>query len=427
MRDLDQEVLRNRSSAYREAAATGKVQWVPEYDAYFVLGREEVVEVTSRPDLYSSCIARGRGAMEVEDRVRQHVIESPEMADLVAQGYGQDAHVRAGLVADPPAHTRQRSLIAPAFRPSRIRAIEQDIRTVAVTLLDRLVERVGTAAESDLMPEWAEPFPLRVLAGVLGVPADRIDDYARWSEGLLLPVGKVNVSEEQFAEMVAARMEFDRFFSDLLLERRQRPQDDFLSDFVSGAAADGEEPLSLDEMLAILEQSVIAGHETTTKLMASALVWLAEAPEMIDRLRGDAKLTDAFVDEVLRLESPSQYGTREATVDTVLGGVAIPRGAAVTISWGAANRDEREFPDPDALIAGRPNRGVHLGFGHGIHYCAGHALARSEMRIGLMEFAERFGGITLTSPGGRQGLAYAPSAMLHGPAALPVRLERRAR
>jgi cytochrome P450 len=425
MSRAEQPALRNRSDAYREARVEGPVQWVPEFDAFFVLGRAEIVEITSRPEVFSSCIARGRGAMAVEDQVRQRVIDSPDMADLVAQGYGRDAHVRAGLVADPPNHTRQRSLIAPAFRPARIRAMEESIREVAVRLLDGLVEEARHGEVVELISAWSEPFPLQVLASVLGVPAELVDDYARWSEGLLKPVGKLSVTEAELEEMVEARQQFDRFFCEMILDRRAHPQDDFLSDFVAGASEEGLEPLTIDEMLGILEQSVIAGHETTTKLMASSLVWLSELPGMLDRLRGEPKLTEAFVDEALRLESPSQYGTRQATRDVELGGVLIPEGSAVITSWGAGNRDERAFADPDSFEVGRSNRATHLGFGHGIHYCAGHALGRTEMRIGLSLFAERFSAVELAVDGGRQGLTHAPSSMLHGPAAVPARLTLR--
>ncbi|NYE35845.1 cytochrome P450 [Nocardioides cavernae] len=422
MSRVEQPALRNRSAAYREARDQGAVQWVPEFDAFFVLGRAEVVEVTSRPDIFSSCIARGRGAMAVEDQVRQQVIDLPEMADLVEQGYGKDAHVRAGLVADPPQHTRQRSLVAPAFRPARIRAMEEDIREVAGQLLGPVVARAAAGEEVELVEAWCKPFPLQVLARVLGVPADMVDDYARWSEGLLKPVGRLSVDDDELAEMVEARLQFDRFFSEMLLERRAHPQDDFLSDFVAGASEEGLQPLTLDEMLGILEQSVIAGHETTTKLMASAMVWLAELPGMLDRLSGDVRLIDAFVDEVLRLDAPSQYGTRQAMRDVELGGVRIPAGSAVITSWGAGNRDAAAFPDPDTFEAGRANRATHLGFGHGIHYCAGHALGRTEMRIGLSILAERVSAVELAVEGGRDGLTYAPSSMLHGPAAVPARL-----
>jgi len=421
----DQSVLRNRAVVYDEARVHGPVQWVPEFDAFFVLGRDELVEVCAHPEVFSSCIARGRGAMDVEDRVRQMVIESPQMADLVAHGYGQDSHVRAGLVADPPSHTRQRALIAPAFRPARVRAIDRMIREVTSELLDEVVEQAAGGAVVDLLEVWAEPFPLRVLAAVLGVPADRVDDYARWGEGLLLPVGKASVTDDQFEEMVAARREFDRFFGHLILDRRANPRDDFISDFVTGAEAEGEEPLSLDEMLAIIEQSVIAGHETTTKLMSSTMLWLSERPDLLDRLHGDRKVVDAFVEEMLRLESPSQYGTRLAVSDYDLGGVRIRAGSAVIISWGAANRDGREFVDPNLLDIQRENRAAHVGFGHGIHYCAGHALGRTEMRVGLELFADRFTRVELAVPGGREALDYAPSSMLHGPTSLPCRLTER--
>lgn len=419
---LDQEVLRDRAPAYRRAAGSGPVHWVEEFDAFLVLGRAEGEQVMDHPETFSNCIARGRGASVVEDEVRRRVVESTEMADLVARGYGRTVEVRAGLTADPPDHTRQRSLIAPAFRPRRIRSMEADIEQVASELLDGVLAAAAQGVV-DLMPTWAGPFPLRVLAGVLGVPEGTVADYGRWSEGLLLPVGRASVTDAELAEMVECRREFDRFFADQLLDRAKRPRDDFLSDFVGGALGGpegGARTLSLDEMLAIIEQFVIAGHETTTRLMASAMVHLMEDPPLLAQLRDDPARTDAFIDEVLRLEAPSQLGTRQALVDTELGGVSIPAGAAVTVLWAASNRDPAEFEAPDLLDLDRANRGSHGSFGRGIHFCVGHALARTEMRIGLRQLAERVESLAFVDPRGRAALPYSPSFMLHGPSAVPA-------
>lgn len=422
IRRLDPETLRRPGPAFRDVAAQGgPVQWSADFDAFMVLGGAEAVEVLRRPELFSSRIARGRGAMEVEDEVRRLAVAAPDMQDLRARGYGASGDVRAGSTADPPRHTRQRALIAPAFSPRRIASFERLVREVTRQLLECLEGR----EEADLQAEFAQPLPLRVLAMVLGVRPEHIDDYSRWSVGILKPVGRPSVDPAELDEMVQCRKEFDRYFADVIQDRLDHPRDDFMTDFAIGATS-GEDPLSLDEMLAMVEQFVIAGHETTTKLLANALVVLMEQPGLLADLRAGREPLHAFIDEMLRLEGPAQLLHRLAMADTTIGGVAIPAGAAVTVVLPAANLDERTFEHPLDVDLQRSNARAHLGFGFGAHFCVGHALARLEATVALDLLLQRLEFLEFATDAGRDGIDYLPSFAMHGPAALRARLRLRA-
>lgn len=421
MRQLDPGALRRPAATFREAADdSGTVQWSDEFDAFMVLGSVEAVEVLRRPELFSSRIARGRGAMEVEDQVRRLAVAAPDMQDLVARGYGASGDVRAGSTADPPRHTRQRSLIAPAFSPRRISSFEPLVRQVTTDLLDALQDR----EEADLLAEFAQPLPLRVLAVVLGVRPEHIDDYARWSVAILKPVGRPSVEPAELDEMVQCRKDFDRYFADVIQDRLDNPRDDFMTDFASGATA-GADPLTLDEMLAMVEQFVIAGHETTTKLLSNALVVLMEQPDLLHRLQAEPTQLGAFIDEMLRLEAPAQLLHRLVLEETTIGGVAVPAGSAVTVVLPAANLDERTFERPTDVDLERSNGRAHFTFGFGAHFCVGHALARLESTVALELLLQRLEFLHFATDAGRDGLDYLKTFAMHGPAALPARFRLR--
>jgi cytochrome P450 len=421
IRSLDPAALRRPGATFREAVADGgTVQWSDDFDAFMVLGSAEAVEVLRRPEVFSSRIARGRGAMEVEDRVRRLAVAAPDMQHLLTRGYGASGDVRAGSTADPPRHTRQRALIAPAFSPRRIGSFEPLARQVTTDLLDALRGR----EQADLLAEFAQPLPLRVLAVVLGVRPEHIDDYARWSVGILKPVGRPSVEPEELDEMVQCRKDFDRYFAEVVQDRLDHPRDDFMTDFAVGATS-GEEPLTLDEMLAMVEQFVIAGHETTTKLLSNAIVVLMERPDLLARLQAEPERLDAFIDEMLRLEGPAQLLHRLAMADTTIGGVAVPAGSAVTVVLPAANLDERTFDHPLDVDLQRSNGRGHFGFGFGAHFCVGHALARLESIVALGMLLERLEFLEFATEGGRDDIDYLKTFALHGPAALPVRYRLR--
>lgn len=419
LREHESTALRRPHDLYRaQLKARGSVYWDDDFSAFVVLGEAEVKGALRRPDVFSSQNSRGPAAMAVEDQVRAAAVASPDMQDLVARGYGRNLDVRAGSNADPPRHTTQRALIAPAFSPRRVRSFGEVISEVARAVLDGLAAKVAASQPVDLVADFARPLPLRALAAVLGIEEHRVDDYAKWSVGLLKPVGRIGVEPSELAEMVQCRKEFDRYFADLIADRLASPRDDFMSDFAQTATM-GDAPLALDEMLAIVEQFVIAGHETTTKLLGNMLILLVEHPGLADQVRASQDALDALIDESLRLEAPAQIVNRITVADTVLGGVAIPQGSPVMIFIASANRDT--VADADSIDLTRQDRRGHYGFGFGIHFCVGHSLARIEATIAMGLLLDRF-DISLVGGADRDAVTFVPSYAMHGPSQLPATL-----
>jgi cytochrome P450 len=342
----------------------------------------------------------------------------------VAVGYGSHPDVRAGSTADPPRHTAQKRLVQQAFSARRVRGYESIVREIVRDVVDDVSARAAHGPV-DLVEHFAAPIPIRILAAVLGVESSDIPDYVRWSVGLLKPVGRTSVDPDELDEMVQCRKEFDRYFVDILRDRMAEPRDDFMTDFVHGAS-DGDDPLSIDEMLAIIEQSVIAGHETSTKLIASILLLLSENPQVHERVRDNPDALDAMIDETLRLESPAQMVHRLAVHDVTLGGVEIPAGSAVSLVLGSGNRDPRTMSSPDAIDLERTERRGHFGFGMGAHFCVGRILARLEVSTALSELIDHF-DVSMVPGTTREDLHYMPTFAMHGISKLPMQVTPRDR
>jgi cytochrome P450 len=205
-------------------------------------------------------------------------------------------------------------------------------------------------------------------------------------------------------------MAFFEYMQGKVDQRRVEPKADLITDVVE-ARLDGE-PLRDDEMLAMFSQFMVAGNETTTKLIASSVRILCEQPELMERLRDDPSLIPGYVEEALRLEAPVQGLYRMATTDTEVGGVPIAAGSHLMVVYAAGNRDDKTFASPEAADPTRTNAMKHLAFGHGEHYCLGAALARAEGRIAIETLLERLDDIRIAVP--VESLEYEPSYVLHG-------------
>jgi cytochrome P450 len=293
---------------------------------------------------------------------------------------------------DPPAHTRYRTLVSPGFRPSVVRALEPSIRDTAASLLDAL----PTGEPVDVVAALAVPFPIRVIAAVLGLPPGREHDLWRWSEAAI--PGATDWPED---EKLALLGEMTVSLLDLAAERRRAPADDVVS-MLATVEIDGDR-LSDHELGMFLIQLLVAGNETTRHAISGAAAALASHPEQWERLRFDPTLVPTAVDEVLRWTTPVISFLRTATVDTTLGGTPITAGDPLLLLYAAANRDEAAFgADAGAFDVGRsPN--PHLAFGFGHHFCLGAALARLEIAVVLEGLLERFSAIEPGGPVERSG------------------------
>jgi cytochrome P450 len=255
---------------------------------------------------------------------------------------------------------------------------------------------------------------MTVIAQALGVSLDRMDDFIRWSATLVAGIGKQEFGTQELASILETRSELGDYLHEVVAAREDAPQDDLISQLVE-AEIDGER-LRRSEIVDMVVQFLLAGNDTTAKLISTAMLRLARDPALADRLRAEPELIVPFVEEVLRLEPPINGTYRIATEDYELGGVKIPAGSAVWMVYAAGNRDPDQFANPDACHLPAPPTSPHLAFGFGEHFCLGASLARAEGRIGLTVLLQRCADVRLDT----DAVAYDPSFMLHGLQELPL-------
>jgi cytochrome P450 len=295
-----------------------------------------------------------------------------------------ESPVASILQSDPPEHTRLRSIIARAFTPRAVQACDSLVREFA----RERVEAMLALGRADLVDEYAIPIPVVVIAEMLGVPREDRAVFRKWSDDIVGAIaGRVDPRKSQ--------AEFQEYFSAVVEQRRVEPRDDVISKLL-GANQKGE-TLDTPEVLSFCLSLLVAGNETTTGLIANLFFELARRPEDWRRLRDDPTLVASAVEESLRYDAPNQGLFRHTTRDVELHGVTIPAGKKVLLLFGAANRDESHFPDPDRFdIARSPNR--HLAFGAGIHHCLGANIGRLEATIALETAVSRIAELRLVDP-----------------------------
>jgi cytochrome P450 len=289
------------------------------------------------------------------------------------------------IFMDPPQHDRLRKLVSRAFTPRRTAELEGFVRTLAAKLLDPLLERGG----GDFVAEFSTPLPMDVIFTLLGVPEADRRQLREWTD---VSLSRDPGTDAIPARAMAAGLESLRYWFELVRELRARPNDGLICGLfdVELETDDGRSTrLSDGEIIGFCSLLGAAGSETTTRLLGFAAVLFARNPEQYARVLADPGTIPGAVEEVLRWSSPAQYAVRTITRDVEWYGRRVPAGDRILLLLGAANRDEREYPDPDRFDIGR-DVPTQLGFGQGVHYCIGASLARLETRIALEEFARRF-------------------------------------
>lgn len=291
---------------------------------------------------------------------------------------------RTMLDLDGADHTRLRTLVHKAFTPRRI----EQMRAQLQARCDNLLDRAQPKRSVELVREYALALPLGVIADLLGIPAGDRDKFGRWSRRM---VAASTVGD--MLRIIPTLWLFIRYLRALIEQRRADPRDDMITDLVR--AEEAGDMLSQDELLAMIVILLIAGHETTVNLIATGTLALLQHPDQLALLRQNPALLKPAIEELLRFSSPVELATeRYAREDVTIAGVTIPRGELVLAVLGSANRDERQFADPDRLdIARDPNR--HLAFGHGIHFCLGAPLARMEGQIAISTLLARMPSLRL--------------------------------
>jgi cytochrome P450 len=325
------------------------------------------------------------------------------------------------LNSDPPDHTRLRKLVSKAFTARRVAGLRPRIEEITASLLDAIETRspaaAGTGETVDLIEAFAFPLPVTVICELLGVPARDRDQFRRWSNAMV-------ASEGEPGSFRAAGEAMFRYFTELVAAKRTElangtgPADDMVSALIE--ARDSGDSLDERELLAMLFLLLVAGHETTTNLIATGTLALLTNPGELARLRSDPSMLPGAVEELLRYSNPLNHATDRFTLEPVeIGGVTIPAREWVLCVTSSANRDPGRFGDPDRLDVGR-DAGGHVAFGHGIHYCLGAPLARLEGEVAFGALFDRFPGLSLAAD--PSSLRWRPSSLIHGLETLPVRL-----
>lgn len=391
--DRDQEQLACPYPLFADLRDTSPVHWSEQLGAWVLTRYDDVLAVLHDTARFSSLMPTGperRG--RVMGRALAELAADPAMAPYLA--YAQSQGMAAVLLnADPPDHVRQRKLVNAAFRPRRLAALEPFITDVARRLAAELASGLAAARAAgrhdgpdgggvDVVSTFAVALPMTVIAAALGVPTTELATFKRWSDDLVMPVGNHAPTVEQVRAYLVTNREFGEYFAARIAERQATPTEDILSDVANAVLPDGER-LTLAEQLSMLTQFLVAGNETTTKLLTNMINQLALSPTLQARVRADRTLVEPLVEESLRFEAPVGGLFRRALEDVEIGGQVIPAGQHVWVLYAAANRDGCRFADPDAFDPDRPNAKDHLAFGHGEHYCLGAGLARAEARIGI--------------------------------------------
>ncbi|MEB3369557.1 cytochrome P450 [Saccharopolyspora mangrovi] len=288
---------------------------------------------------------------------------------------------------DPPDHQKLRKVVSHAFTPKVVADLEPRIAELTRELMDRMQGR------AELVVDLAYPLPVTVIAELLGVPASDRDQFKRWVDGMFNSTNKVSIKdrspedEEYFAEAMAQVGELTAYLAGHVRERRAKPREDLLTKLVE-AEVDGVR-LGDAEITNFGMVLLVAGHITTTMLLGNTLLCLDAHPDQFERVRDDWSLVPSAIEESLRFLSPFAAVSRVTDEETELGGVRIPADQLLLLWIAAANRDPRQFAEPNAFDVTRdPN--PQLGFGRGIHFCLGAPLARLEGKIALNLLLDRF-------------------------------------
>jgi cytochrome P450 len=400
---------------YRELRDSAPVYWSGGTGAWCVSRYDDVMYVLRNPELFSSramftfLMNQGyegrpplswpmlRFLVRFVWRTRLNPLEFATARNLIAE--------------DGDRHTAMRNVVNRGFTPRRIAAWEVRARE----LVAESIVKLRSGASFDLVEDLAIPLPVSIIAEMIGVAPARQKDFKRWSDTIIDVATGPGRGNPFHPRMVDTIIELATYVRSVAEERRRRPTDDLVSLIV--AEQDGEQALTIREVIQFVMLLLVAGNETTTNLIGNTVTALLDHPAQLALVAEDPSLVPGAIEETLRYDAPIQLVFRTATQDLELAGTRIPKGAYVAPLLGSANRDERRFPDPDRFDVRRNPQG-HLGFGFGKHFCLGASLARLEARLALEALAPELPRLERQGGGPRE---LVDSFLVRGPRRLELR------
>ena len=301
-------------------------------------------------------------------------------------------HSDSILDSEPPKHTRLRSLVAKAFNRNKIEGMRPAVERITQQLLDAIDEKVKSGESFDLIADYAEPLPVKIIADLLGFPESEEHLLRPWSQSIV-KMYEVNPSEQYQIEAKKAAGEFAEYVRNLAEHRKINPGKDLITDLAM--VEENGEKLNSHELVATCVLLLNAGHEASVNAFGNGMVAALERPDQAELLRKNSRaITDTALEEFMRFDAPLHLFERTATIDTELGGVKIEKGQKIAALIGSANRDSAVFERADEMDLTRdPN--PHIGFGAGIHFCLGAPLARLEMSVSLPALWEKYPNMQL--------------------------------
>jgi len=358
--------------AYRTLRDEAPVWFDERLNGYVITRHEDVLAVLQDKDRFvNSRKANPRKAV-------------PEILAVYEKKGWVPAPTLAGR--DDPEHKEMRALFDHAFRPPRIKKLEPQIEGLAHHLIETFIDD----GRCDWVAQFAVPLPLLVIGIQMGADPDDIWRIKTWTDAWVQRMGLMQTLDEAIwsTEM---EVEAQNYFQPIFERLREEPDDTLLSDLVNTPIPEWGRCLTDEELHAeMMADTFVGGSETSTNAISGGVRLLIENPDQWDKLKADPdRYLPILVEEVLRLEAPVQRLMRTAAVDVELHGVQIPAGAQILIGYGAANRDERVFDQPDTFDLDRADTRKHVTFGFGTHFCMGAPLARRELLLGFGALVER--------------------------------------
>jgi cytochrome P450 len=375
---LSDELVREPYGYLGQLCRSAPVYWSSVHRAWLITGYQEIATCLRAPEVSSNRI----GPMLA--RTPAHLLEpdARRVFDILAGWM---------VFVDPPEHRRLRSAFRGVFGAGQMRHNQPLVHSV----VSRLLDSIPGEGVFDLVAEYARPLPALVAARWMGVPEEDNETFCSWALAVGdLVLGASQTSEER-ERSERSLLDLFTYFEKIVGDRRARPRDDMVS-FVLSSGSVGTS-VSDREFTAMLTHLAFAGGETTSNLIANGTRALLHHPDQLAEVRADIELMPTAVEELLRFDGPSKMSVRHAAQAFTLGGSKIAEGDRIFLVSAAANRDSRQFPDPDVLDVQR-NPNPHIGFGHAHHFCLGAPMARAIATRALAQLIQRYPSLALAGP-----------------------------
>ena len=370
------ETLIEPYEAYQTLRDEAPVYHVPELNLHVITRYDLLRQATMDTKTYSS---KYDGFLQESQRIAFAAATPEVQSELMRLTEAMIEAPPTMLTLDEPEHTQYRSLVNKLFTASQIKNAASTVQGV----IDDTISNFGDATSLDYVDAFAGPVPLRIIADRLGIPQQDREFFDDAASAAASALRLTPLPGEEMVRRAQLALDLQTLCVRLIEERRIDPQDDMITILANSKLGEEDRQLTHGECISILNQFLVAGHETTASAFSWGMLLLCKNPELQDQLRENPELTKTFVEETLRMEAPVQGLPRLVTQDTELGGVALPAGSMVMLRYGAANRDGRQFAEPDTVDLHRKRAGAQLAFGSGVHFCIGAPLARQELNLGF--------------------------------------------